>query len=169
MVGKHYTDLEPNIQREPEPLKAPEELLQAQALANLLDTSVRIPGIGIKLGLDFLVGLIPVVGDALMLLASLRIIQLAHRMGVPLSLKKKMLLNSVMDMCLGFVPIFGDIVDIFFKANQRNVRIVEQWWVSENKEQLEAMQAQLVEQWEQKQASNQNSLESQENVRDIDA
>lgn len=133
-------------------LKAPKELLEAQSLANLLDTAVKIPFIGIKVGLDFLIGLIPAIGDSIMLLASFRIIHLAHKLGVPKVLKVKMLGNSFIDFLLGFVPILGDIVDIFFKANQRNVRIIEQWWVSENKEQIDALRAKMVRDWEQRNA-----------------
>ena len=56
-----------------EAFKAPDELLQAQALANLLDYAVKVPFVNLRVGLDFLIGLIPGIGDALMLLASLRI------------------------------------------------------------------------------------------------
>jgi hypothetical protein len=131
--------------------RAPDELLNAQQLANLLDTAVKLPFIGIRVGLDFLIGLIPIIGDSIMLLASLRIVHLAHKLGVPKVLKYKMLRNALFDYLLGFVPILGDIVDIFFKANQRNVRIMEQWWVSENKAEIEAMQAQMLKEWEQSQ------------------
>lgn len=134
-----------------EALKAPDALLKAQGLANLLDTAVRIPFIGIKVGLDFLVGLIPVIGDPIMMLASFRIIHLGHSLGVPKALKMKMLGNSLIDFLLGFVPILGDIADIFFKANQRNVRIIEQWWVSQNKDKIDALRAQMVKDWEDKQ------------------
>ncbi|MFC4701431.1 DUF4112 domain-containing protein [Glaciecola siphonariae] len=128
-------------------LKAPAELLKAQSMANTLDTAVRLPIIGIKVGLDFLVGLIPVVGDAIMLLASLRIVHLGHKMGVPKALKTKMLRNCLLDFLLGFVPFLGDIVDIWFKANQRNVRIMEKWWVSENKQSIDAMRAKMLKEW----------------------
>lgn len=140
-----------------ESLKAPDELIQAQALANLLDTAIQVPVLGIKVGLDFLVGLIPIVGDAVMLMASMRIIQLGHKLGVPKALKVKMIRNSLIDFLLGFVPILGDIVDIFFKANLRNVRIIEQWWVTENKERIDALRAQMVKEWEQKQTDSTHS------------
>jgi hypothetical protein len=132
------------------PFRAPDELLQAQALANLLDSAVRIPFIGIKVGLDFLVGLIPVIGDSVMLLASLKIVHYGHKLGLPKALLGKMLRNCVIDLFLGFVPLLGDIVDIWFKANLRNVRIMEQWWVSQNKQQIDALRAQMVKDWERK-------------------
>ncbi|WP_395338102.1 DUF4112 domain-containing protein [Ningiella sp. W23] len=132
-------------------IKAPKELTQAQALGNLLDTAVRLPIINIKVGLDFLVGLIPVVGDTIMLFASLRIVHLAHKLGIPKPLKTKMLINTFIDWLLGFVPVLGDIVDIFFKANQRNVRILELWWVSENKAEIDKLRAKMLKEWEDKQ------------------
>jgi hypothetical protein len=140
-----------------ENFKAPEELLKAQSLANLLDTAVRIPFIGIKVGLDFLVGLIPGIGDAIMFFASFRIVHLAHKLGVPKVLKMKMLGNSFIDFLLGFVPVIGDVVDIFFKANQRNVRIMEQWWVSENKQQIDSLRAKMVKDWEAQEGQQTNA------------
>lgn len=131
-----------------ENFRAPDELLKAQSLANLLDTAIKIPFIPIRLGLDFLIGLIPGIGDILMLFASLRIVNLAHELGVPKPLLKKMMINTVVDYVLGFFPIFGDLVDLFFKANQRNVRIMESWWVAENKDQIDALAKRQLEQWQ---------------------
>jgi hypothetical protein len=136
--------------------RAPDELLKAQSLANLLDSSVRIPIINIKFGLDFLVGLIPVIGDTIMLLAALKIVHYAKRLGVPKALISKMLRNCLIDVFLGFVPILGDLVDIWFKASLRNVRIMEQWWVSQNKDKIDALRAQMVKDWEQQNAKTPN-------------
>ncbi|MBF7074100.1 DUF4112 domain-containing protein [Glaciecola sp. MH2013] len=132
--------------------KAPSALLQAQALANLLDTAIPIPFVKIRLGLDFLIGLIPGVGDTIMLLASLRIVQLGRQLGLPKSHTTVMLRNSLIDFGLGFIPLVGDIVDLFYKANQKNVRIMERWWVEQNKAEIDAVAARKVEEWEAKQA-----------------
>lgn len=134
-----------------EDFKAPKELLQAQALANLLDTAVKIPFVNFRVGLDFLVGLIPAIGDSIMLLASFRIVYLGSKLGMPKGLKFAMVRNAFFDYLLGFVPILGDIVDMFFKANQKNVRIMEKWWVSENKAQIDALTKRRIEQWEESQ------------------
>ena len=135
---------------------APDELLKAQSLANLLDTAIKIPFIPIRLGLDFLIGLIPGIGDIVMLFASLRIVNWARKIGVPKPLLKQMMINTVVDYCLGFIPILGDAVDLFFKANQRNVRIMENWWVTENKDQIDALAKRQLEQWQQQQDSLEN-------------
>jgi hypothetical protein len=63
--------------------------------------------------------------------------------------------NSVIDFGLGFIPIVGDIVDLFYKANQKNVRIMERWWVEENKAQIDAIAKQKMQEWKEKQASEQ--------------
>lgn len=133
---------------EDEDFRAPSALLQAQAIANLLDTAIPIPLVGIRVGLDFLVGLIPGIGDAIMLLASLRIVQLGKQLGVPQPLRTAMLRNSVIDFGLGFIPIVGDIVDLFYKANQKNVRIMERWWIQENKARVDAAAKQKLVEWE---------------------
>ena len=134
-----------------ENFKAPSELLQAQSLANLLDTAVKIPFINFRVGLDFLIGLIPGIGDVIMLFASLRIVHLGAKIGLPGALRYKMIRNCIIDYGLGFVPILGDIVDMFFKANLRNVRIMETWWVSENKSQIDALAKQQFDAWQKEQ------------------
>ena len=137
-----------------ENFKAPDELLKAQSLANLLDTAVKLPFINFRVGLDSLVGLIPGIGDTIMLMASLRILYLGNKMNVPKPLQKKMLINSLIDYGLGFFPIVGDIIDLFFKANQRNVRIIEQWWVAENKDKIDALAKKQYEEWQKAQDQN---------------
>lgn len=142
--SEDVVELDPNF-------KAPKDLLDAQELANLLDTAVKVPFINFRVGLDFLIGLIPGVGDTIMLLASLRIVHYGHKLGLPSALMYKMMKNALIDYGLGFVPILGDIVDMFFKANQRNVRIIESWWVSQNKAQIDALARHQYEEWQKEQ------------------
>lgn len=128
-------------------MQAPEPLLRAQNIANILDMAVKIPFIGIRVGLDFLIGLIPVIGDATMLFASLRILQLGRQLGVPKDIQRKMLTNSFLDFGLGFIPLVGDIFDLFFKANVRNVRLMERWWIENNKGRVDEHAKQVLVQW----------------------
>ncbi|VEL98752.1 uncharacterized protein DUF4112 [Alteromonas sp. 76-1] len=130
--------------------KAPKALLKAQKLANLLDTAVKLPIIPIRIGLDSIVGLIPGAGDALMLLVSLRIVWLGKSLGMPSALVAQMVKNSAIDFGLGFVPFIGDIVDVFYKANQKNVRLMEKWWISENKAGVDAQTQKKLTEWEKK-------------------
>lgn len=127
--------------------KAPKELLKAQKLANLLDTAVKLPFIPIRIGLDSIVGLIPGAGDALMLFVSLRIVWLGKSLGMPKALIAQMVKNSAIDFGLGFIPFVGDIVDIFYKANQKNVRIMERWWISENKHEVDKVTQKALSEW----------------------
>jgi len=129
-------------------VKAPKALLKAQKLANLLDTAVKLPFFPIKIGLDSIVGLIPGAGDAIMLFVSLRIVWLGKSLGMPKALVAQMVKNSAIDFGLGFIPFVGDIVDVFYKANQKNVRIMERWWVSENKGNVDAATQEKLAQWE---------------------
>ena len=129
-------------------VKAPSALLKAQKLANLLDAAIKLPFIPIKIGLDSIVGLIPGAGDALMLFVSLRIVWLGKSLGMPSALVAQMVKNSAIDFGLGFIPFIGDLIDVFYKANQKNVRIMERWWISENKSQVDEATRQRLEQWE---------------------
>ncbi|CAI2391715.1 MULTISPECIES: DUF4112 domain-containing protein [Alteromonas] len=127
--------------------KAPKALLKAQKLANLLDTAVKLPFIPIRIGLDSIVGVIPGAGDALMLFVSLRIVWLGKSLGMPKALIAQMVKNSAIDFGLGFIPFVGDIVDIFYKANQKNVRIMERWWISENKHEVDKVTQKALSEW----------------------
>ncbi len=128
-------------------VKAPKALLKAQKLANLLDTAVKLPIIPVRVGLDSLVGLIPGAGDAIMLLVSLRIVWLGKSLGMPKVLVAQMVKNAAIDFGLGFIPFVGDVVDIFYKANQKNVRIMERWWIGENKANVDAAARQALNDW----------------------
>ena len=130
---------------------APAELLKAQKLANRLDTAFKLPFIPFRIGLDAIIGLIPGLGDAVMLIAALRIVYLGKRMGLPPGLVKVMLRNALLDFGLGFIPLVGDIVDFFYKANQANVRVMEKYWVSQNKDAIDANAKSALEAWSAKQ------------------
>ena len=126
---------------------APTELLKAQKLANRLDTAFKLPFIPFRIGLDAIIGLIPGLGDAVMLVAALRIVYLGKKMGLPPGLVKIMLRNALLDFGLGFIPLVGDIVDFFYKANQANVRVMEKYWVSQNKDAIDANAKSALEAW----------------------
>jgi hypothetical protein len=134
-------------------VQAPGPLLRAQKLANLTDSKIRIPFLGLRLGLDFLVGLIPVVGDIIMVGVSLRIIAMAKSMNLPRALRIAMLKNIAIDFLLGLIPFVGDVVDLFYKSNQKNVRIMEKWWVSQNHQKIQLQAQQALKNWEKSQDS----------------
>ncbi|WP_349293217.1 DUF4112 domain-containing protein [Opacimonas viscosa] len=129
-------------------MQAPKALKDAQDIANTLDTAVKIPFLGLRVGLDFLIGLIPGVGDAIVLLLSWRIVYLGKKLGAPKHVIGQMIRHSLVDFGLGCIPLVGDIVDIFYKANQKNVRLLETWWITENKEAVDSYAKAQLAQWE---------------------
>lgn len=95
-----------------------------QRLANLLDNQFRIPFTRYRIGWDFIIGLIPVAGDVLTGLASLFILIGARKYGVSGRIQLRMLVNILIDVLAGSVPVLGDILDASFKANARNMRLL---------------------------------------------
>lgn len=100
------------------------ELRKLQRLAWLLDSSIRVPGTSIRIGLDGLIGLIPGIGDITAGAASSYILLQAVRMGAPLAIVVRMAINILLESVIGVIPIVGDIFDFVFKANQRNVQLI---------------------------------------------
>lgn len=93
-------------------------------LAWLLDNSIRLPG-GLRLGLDSIVGLLPGVGDFATAVISFYIIAKAAFMRAPASILARMGLNVLLDLGVGIIPLLGDIFDVAFRANARNIRLLE--------------------------------------------
>jgi hypothetical protein len=104
---------------------AARRLQRIRWLATLLDTSLRVPGTRIRFGLDSLAGLLPAVGDTATALLSVYLVYEAKRLGVSKRTLVKMMLNVAMDLGLGSVPVAGDVFDFFYKANKRNVQLLE--------------------------------------------
>lgn len=100
-------------------------LARLRAFTRLLDSSVRLPG-GYRVGLDPIVGLIPGFGDAVMLLPALYIVLEAYRLGVSRRTLARMGFNVGVETLFGAVPIVGDLFDATFKANTRNLYLLEQ-------------------------------------------
>lgn len=92
-----------------------------------MDGKFSIPGTSFRFGLDALIGLLPGVGDTGMMLVSLWVVFQAHRAGVPIPAKLKMLLNVLLDWVIGSIPLVGDIFDVAWRANQRNARIFAEY------------------------------------------
>lgn len=93
-------------------------------IAKGMDTAVRIPGTKIRFGADTVLGLVPGLGDLAAAAVALAIVNEARRMGLPNDKLARMLTNVAIDGLLGAVPILGDIFDVYFKANRRNVAMI---------------------------------------------
>ncbi|MEA3195378.1 MAG: hypothetical protein QOD26_3711 [Betaproteobacteria bacterium] len=96
-------------------------------IAWLLDSSIPIPGTRFTIGLDALIGLIPFLGDLIGVLASSYILAEANRLRVGRAVLMRMALNVAVEGVVGIVPFFGDVFDAAWKANVRNVRLLEHW------------------------------------------
>jgi hypothetical protein len=97
---------------------------ELELLALWMDGVFRIPGVGIRFGLDSLIGLLPGVGDALTSIVSLYILSAASRFGIPRVTLARMALNIAIDWMVGSVPLLGDLFDVYWKSNQRNVSLL---------------------------------------------
>lgn len=96
-----------------------------ERLSWLMDDLFRIPGLGWRIGLDALVGLIPGLGDTATSLASFYILASAVRYGVPKITLLRMGLNIGIDYAVGSLPVVGDLFDAWWKSNQMNVALVK--------------------------------------------
>lgn len=96
-------------------------------IAWLLDSSIPVPGTRFTVGLDAIVGLVPFLGDLAGVLASSYILAEANRLGVGRAVLARMALNVALEGVIGIVPIFGDLFDAGWKANIRNVRLLDAW------------------------------------------
>ena len=101
------------------------DLGSLRTLQRLLDEAFRVPGTRIRFGWDAIVGLIPWAGDVLTALLGVAVLVSAHRMRVPGIVQVRMLLNLAIDLLIGLVPFAGDIVDVFWKANTKNMTLLE--------------------------------------------
>jgi hypothetical protein len=102
-----------------------DSLARIEALAHLMDTALVIPGTRIRFGLDAVIGLVPGIGDLVSAVVSSYIVWEARRLGLPRWKIGRMMANVALDTAVGAVPFVGDVLDVFYKANRRNLRIIQ--------------------------------------------
>lgn len=100
-------------------------LNRIRRLSRLMDTSLRVPGTGFRIGLDPIIGLIPGAGDLISTAFSAYIIFLATRFGIPRQDLTEMIFNVALESVVGTVPLVGDLFDAYYKSNMRNLAILE--------------------------------------------
>lgn len=93
-------------------------------VAKLMDSAITVPGLGLRIGADAVIGLVPGIGDAAMGLIGAYLILEAHRLGAPKTAIARMIGNLAMDTAIGAIPVVGDIWDFFFRSNERNMQIL---------------------------------------------
>ena len=102
-----------------------EKLVRLRQLSKNLDESFTIPGTRIKFGMDALLGLVPGGGDLVSGIFSLYMLRAAMKMNLPKRAIFSMLANIILDTTVGVIPVAGDIFDVFWKSNKRNMNIIE--------------------------------------------
>ena len=106
-------------------LETDQGLQRLRRYADLLDDGIRIPGTRFRIGLDPIIGLVPGFGDMAGAALSVAIIWEAAQRGVPAFTLLRMAMNVVVDAGLGSVPVAGDVFDALWKANRKNVAMLE--------------------------------------------
>lgn len=96
-----------------------------EGLEMLLERSVTIPGVNFRIGLDAITGLVPVAGDLLAAAMGAYLVWEARNLGMPKWKLWRMAGNLAVDTALGSIPVAGDVFDVFFRSNSRNLRILK--------------------------------------------
>jgi hypothetical protein len=106
-------------------LGGPEEsVARLEAVGRLMDGAFVLPGTNIRLGLDAIIGLVPVAGDVISGLVSSYLIWEARQLGAPRWLIARMMANTFLDTTLGVIPLVGDAFDLMFRANMKNMALL---------------------------------------------
>ncbi|MEM9639208.1 MAG: DUF4112 domain-containing protein [Pseudomonadota bacterium] len=100
------------------------EIEELDRLSRMLDSRFRVPGTRIRFGWDALLGLLPGLGDVAALGPSVYLIYQGHRLGARRLTLIRMTANTALDFFIGSVPVVGDVFDLAFKANLRNVALL---------------------------------------------
>jgi hypothetical protein len=93
--------------------------------ATLLDGAFRVPGTNLRFGWDPILGLVPGVGDVIAPVYAVAIIVTAAQVGVPRVVQLRMLLTAAADLTIGAIPVVGDLFDVLWRANQRNMALLD--------------------------------------------
>lgn len=100
-----------------------------ERIANLMDSRFVIPGTKIRYGIDPLLSLFPIFGDLFTYLISGYLIYIMHTQGASRKVVIKMMLNSTLDAIIGSIPLIGSVFDVFYRANDRNVRLLHEHYL----------------------------------------
>ena len=116
---KRLAEQLPDVSRDPQAVRN-----RVEAMEKILERAFVIPGINRPIGLDSLVGLIPVIGDIATALMGAYIVWEARNLGMSKMQLTRMAANVGIDTALGAIPFAGDAFDFFWRSNSRNLKIV---------------------------------------------
>ncbi|MEL6237160.1 MAG: DUF4112 domain-containing protein [Pseudomonadota bacterium] len=100
---------------------------RVEAVEFLLERSFRIPGVNVPVGLDALIGLVPILGDVITTAMGAYIVWEARNLGMSKWSLTRMGANVAFDTLIGLVPLVGDAADLMFRSNTRNLRIIKKY------------------------------------------
>ena len=109
------------------------DVRRARALARVLDTAIGIPGTPLRIGVDAILGVIPGAGDVLGAALSGYIVLTAAKRGVSPAVLWRMVANVAIDTAIGTIPVLGDLFDVAWKSNTKNVELLERYVASPEK------------------------------------
>lgn len=101
-----------------------QDIEKLQSMADWMDSRFHIPGTSVRFGFDSLLGLIPGVGDTVTIASTIYLISIARANKLPWHVTIQMIWNAFIDWFIGLIPFLGDIFDVAWKANQRNVALI---------------------------------------------
>ena len=101
-----------------------QSVARLEGLARLMDGAFVLPGTNIRLGLDVIIGLVPVAGDVVSGVISSYLIWEARQLGAPKWLIARMMANTLLDTTVGAIPVLGDAFDVMFRANMKNMALL---------------------------------------------
>jgi hypothetical protein len=102
-------------------------------VTRLLDSAIMIPGTSYRIGLDPIIGIVPVIGDLASPLFAIAVLWQARDLGIPRVVQLRMAFNAGLDVLAGAVPLVGDVFDFAWKANDKNLALLEQYAYEEHR------------------------------------
>ena len=103
-----------------------EKLIRLKRLSERLDNTFTIPGTKYKIGIEALIGAVPIIGDLIGGILASYIMYSGMKMGAPPRIITRMAVNIAIDFAIGSIPIIGDLFDLVWKANKKNVELIEE-------------------------------------------
>lgn len=116
---KRLAEQLPDASRDPQAVRT-----RVEAMEKMLERAFVIPGINRPVGADWIVGLVPVVGDIVTALMSAYIVWEARNLGMSKLQLTRMAANVGIDTAVGAIPLFGDVFDFFWRSNSKNLKII---------------------------------------------
>ena len=104
--------------------RAEQSVARLEALARLMDSAFVIPGTNIRMGVDGVIGLLPIAGDLISAMMSSYLIWEARQLGASRWVLGRMMANTALDTVIGAIPLAGDAFDVMFRANMRNMALL---------------------------------------------